>query len=99
MQTHSFRKRDAGFSLSARQWGAMILAIPVVCLTVPLAWSLWLRQQAIADRPTGQPAVETDTQQLLAEQNQQLEQQRSLILVLAAALALASLILLQPGIS
>ncbi|NJL39690.1 MAG: PAS domain S-box protein [Leptolyngbyaceae cyanobacterium SM1_4_3] len=91
MQTHSFRKRDAGFSLSTRQWGAMILAIPVVCLTVPLAWSLWLRQQSVADRPTEQPAVETDAQQLLVEQNQQLEQQRSLILVLAAAASIGIL--------
>jgi PAS domain S-box-containing protein len=91
MQTQSFRKQDAGFSLSARQWGAMILAIPVVCLTVPLAWSLWLRQQSVADRPTGQPTVETDAQQLLGEQNQQLEQQRSLILVLAAAASIGIL--------
>jgi len=91
MQTHSFRKRDAGFSLSARQWGAMILAIPVVCLTVPLVWSLWLRQQSVADRPTGQPTVEADAQQLLVEQNQQLEQQRSLILVLAAAASIGIL--------
>lgn len=85
MQTHFSRKRDVWSSLSTRQWGAMILAIPVVCLTVPLVWSLWLRQQSVIDRPIGQTAVETDTQQLLVEQNQQLEQQRSLILVLAIA--------------
>jgi PAS domain S-box-containing protein len=69
----------------------MILAIPVVCLTVPLVWSLWLRQQSVADRPTGQPTVEADAQQLLVEQNQQLEQQRSLILVLAAAASIGIL--------
>jgi len=91
MQTHFSRKRDVWSSLSTRQWGAMILAIPVVCLTVPLIWSLWLRQQSIIDRPTRQTAVETDTQQLLVEQNQQLEQQRSLILVLAIAASIGIL--------
>lgn len=90
MQTHFSRKRDVG-SLSTRQWGAMFLAIPVVCLMVPLVWSLWLRQQSVSNLPTEQTTTETESQQLLAEQNQRLEQQRSLILVLAAAASIGIL--------
>ncbi|MBD2071180.1 PAS domain S-box protein [Leptolyngbya sp. FACHB-671] len=90
MQTHFSRQRDVG-SLSTRQWGAMFLAIPVICLTVPLIWSLWIRQQSVSDRPTDQTTAETDTPQLLDEQNQQLEQQRSLILVLAIAASIGIL--------
>jgi PAS domain S-box-containing protein len=88
MQTHFSRKRDVG-SLSTRQWGAMFLAIPVVCLTVPLIWSLWMRQQSVS-RPIEQTTAETETRQVLTEQNQQL-QQRSLLIVLAVAASIGIL--------
>jgi PAS domain-containing protein len=89
MQTHFSRKRDAlGSGLSTRQWGAMTLAISLTCLTVPLIWSLWLRHQTLLTRPTAQPA---ETEHLLANPTQPLAQQRSLMIVLAAAVSIGGL--------
>lgn len=92
MQTHFSRRDRFGSGFSIRRWGTMVIVIPVICLAVPLGWSLWLRQQTLANRPDLPASAEsTEQQRLVTQQNQQITQQRSLIILLAVAVSVGIL--------